>query len=126
MTRVSKSAVGPGYRYRARVVSVYDGDTIRADISLGFDTWVMKAQLRLLGINAPEIRGPDPVAAMAARDRLQEILKDADDVVVETVKDATEKYGRYLARVFVLKNEYWTCANETLVAEGHATSYLPK
>ena len=45
------------YEYRAFVRKVYDGDTITVDIDLGFDV-VLKAQkIRLVRINAPEVRG---------------------------------------------------------------------
>jgi micrococcal nuclease len=42
------------YHYRAKVVSVYDGDTCTVDIDLGLHAWVHNEKLRLARINAPE------------------------------------------------------------------------
>lgn len=41
------------YHYRARLVSVYDGDTIRVDLDLGMGIWRNNIALRLYGINTP-------------------------------------------------------------------------
>lgn len=45
------------YTYRALVKSIYDGDTLRADIDLGFGVILADQSLRLLGIDTPEIKG---------------------------------------------------------------------
>ena len=47
------------YTYKARCVSVYDGDSITLDIDLGFNHWMLNQKIRLLGIDTPEIRGPE-------------------------------------------------------------------
>ena len=43
------------YNYNATCVRVIDGDTIDADIDLGFSVKIKK-RIRLAGINAPESR----------------------------------------------------------------------
>lgn len=116
--------MGPAYRYRAHVISVYDGDTVRAHVSLGFDTQAMKVQLRLIGINTPEMTGSTRAAAEAARNRLRELVLNKD-VVIDTVKDRTEKYGRYLAKIYVDIGGTWLCVNDVLVSEGLAVPYAP-
>jgi micrococcal nuclease len=45
------------YHYKAKVESIYDGDTVRVNIDLGLKTWNMDEPIRLLGITAPELRG---------------------------------------------------------------------
>jgi endonuclease YncB( thermonuclease family) len=45
------------YTYKAQITEVYDGDTVTADIDLGFHTWRRDEKLRLYEINAPEMRG---------------------------------------------------------------------
>ena len=45
------------YEYRAKVRGVYDADTITVDIDLGFGIIYTGQKLRLLGIDAPEVRG---------------------------------------------------------------------
>ena len=120
----SASAFNPDcglYQYEARIVSVYDGDTVRADIDLGFNTWRKNEKLRLVGVDTPEIRGvSDETKArgIAARDALRERILDKD-VLVCTIKDKTGKYGRYLARIFVDGED----VNAWLISSGHAVPY---
>ena len=45
------------YHYRSIVVSVYDGDTCTVDIDLGLNIWTLREKIRLIRINAPELRG---------------------------------------------------------------------
>ena len=47
------------FEYRAHIIKVYDGDTVTADIDLGFNVILKKQKLRLIGIDAPEIRGAE-------------------------------------------------------------------
>ena len=88
------------YHYRAKVVSVYDGDTIRVDIDLGFGTWLHNQPLRLYGINAPEIRGPQRPEGLKTRDWLRERLPEGTPIILESYKDRTGKYGRWLATIW--------------------------
>ena len=46
------------YNYKISVLKVVDGDTIDAEIDLGFDIKVKK-RIRFLGMNAPESRTRD-------------------------------------------------------------------
>ncbi len=43
------------YLYKAKIISVYDGDTCRVDIDLGLKVWIKNEKLRLLRIDAPEL-----------------------------------------------------------------------
>ena len=47
------------YEYRAKVVSVYDADTFRVDIDLGFGIWMKNQSVRWLKIDAWEMRGEE-------------------------------------------------------------------
>lgn len=46
------------FRYIGTITKVVDGDTVDAVIDLGF-TISVRERFRLLGINAPEIHGPE-------------------------------------------------------------------
>jgi micrococcal nuclease len=107
------------YHYRARVTAVYDGDTCTVDIDLGLGTWIKGEKIRLHRINAPELRGTDAAAGRAARDFLRNLVLDKD-VLLQTIKDAREKYGRYLAEVWVEQANQPMNVNDTLVTAGHA------
>lgn len=107
------------YRYRARVVSVYDGDTCTAEIDLGLGVWVHGEKLRLTRINAPEVRGVERPAGLAARDWLRARI-DGREVVLHTWKDRKGKYGRYLAEIWLAEGDGWVNLNDAIVAAGHA------
>lgn len=82
------------YSYDATVKSIHDGDTITVDIDLGLDVCLLNQKLRWYGINAPELNTAEGKKALAF---LAQFLKVGDKIEVVTMKDKTEKYGRYLA-----------------------------
>jgi micrococcal nuclease len=100
------------YTYRARIVAVYDGDTVTAEIDLGFNTVRAREILRLYGIDAPEVRGPERARGIVSRDALRGWI-EGKEVTIRTVRDQREKYGRYLATI-VLEGEN---INEKLITE---------
>ncbi len=83
----------PLHVYKARILRVVDGDTLLADVDLGFQ--VHKEQrLRLAAIDTPPIEEPAGAEATAY---VRERLATVDFVVVWTVK--IDLYGRYVAHV---------------------------
>lgn len=84
------------YTYDAIVRAVHDGDTITCDVDLGFDIWIHGLKLRLYGLNAPELQTP---MGKIAQVFLSQQLPLGQKVVINTVKDKQEKYGRILATV---------------------------
>jgi micrococcal nuclease len=111
----------PDYTYRAVVSSIYDGDTIRVSLDLGFDTWIHNQALRLSGIDAPEISGVERHQGLVSRDWLREKLPIGTAVVVKTYKDKKEKYGRYLADIYIDN----TNINVEMISLGLAEKYVP-
>ncbi len=108
------------FHYRAHVTAVYDGDTCTADIDLGLGVWLRGEKLRLNRINAPELRGADDAKGKAARDYLKSLI-DGKDVLLQTIKDRREKYGRYLAEIWLEQKDAPPLnVNDALVAAGHA------
>jgi len=110
------------YEYRAIVTKVYDGDTITVDIDLGFDIWMKKRSIRLSGIDTPEIRGEERPEGLISKEALLEKMPVGSEVILKTEKDATGKYGRYLAEVY-LPNEPMSL-NEWLLNNGYAQPYM--
>lgn len=88
------------YHYNAKVVSVYDGDTCTVDIDLGLHTWVHEEKLRLNRINAPEVSGKERPEGLKSRDFLRSKI-EGKEILLETIKDKQEKYGRYLAEIWL-------------------------
>src|SRR5574341_2033691 len=107
------------YNYQAKVVSVYDGDTCTVDIDLGLRTWVHNEKLRLARINAPEVTGVERPAGLAAREFLRSLI-EGRVFHLQTIKDRQEKYGRYLAEIFIQQGEVWVNVNDLMVQYGHA------
>ena len=109
------------FKYSAKVIHVIDGDTLDVQIDLGFDIHHL-VRIRLFGINTPESRTrnkEEKRLGLAAKARLEELVA-GKTIVVETKKDATEKYGRYLGVVFLGDKSI----NTQLIEEGHATEYF--
>lgn len=88
------------YQYRAEITRVIDGDTVVADIDLGFHTWRRDEHLRLWGINAPELDGNPASPGTEAKAALEARIL-GKKLIICTLKDKQEKYGRYLAKIYV-------------------------
>lgn len=101
------------YQYQARVLRVIDGDTLVANVDLGFKISVV-VTVRLYGIDTPELRGTTRSAGQAARARLCELV-DGKQVLLDS--RALDKYGRTVAVLTVDDQN----VNDLLVKEGHAT-----
>lgn len=88
------------YEYRAKVVHVVDGDTLRLEVDLGLETTRL-ITVRLSGINCPEKNTPEGVVAMGFTAQwVREQASPEGYLLIHTVKDKREKYGRYLADVW--------------------------
>ena len=112
------------YTYRAVVISVYDGDTLTADIDCGFGIWLNRQHFRLYGINTPEMRGPTKEKAIVARDALRHLV-DGREITIRAHKDVKEKFGRFLAEIYVNGadgNEIYV--NQHMIQQGHAVPFM--
>lgn len=113
------------YIYRIRSVhKVVDGDTIDADIDLGFDISLTK-RIRLAGVDTPESRTVDANEkkyGLQSKDWLKHRLEFAKDIIIRTEKpDSTEKYGRIIGHLFINNEE--TSLNNQMISEGYAWEY---
>ncbi len=107
------------YQYHALIAKVVDGDTLEIDIDLGLSVWVRNEKIRLYGVNTPEIYGvkkgsPEWEKGKEASDFVKSILKKNDPVIVETIKDQKEKYGRYLAVLYARVSSEVLAGSETV------------
>lgn len=106
------------FEYTAKILTVHDGDTCRADIDLGFGVTLKNQSLRIYGIDAPELTTD---AGKLARDHAVTLLTGGLIVRIETLKDSKEKYGRYLAKIRLPDGTDYAMA---MVAAGHAKAYF--
>ena len=113
------------YIYRIKnILKVVDGDTIDADIDLGFSISLEK-RIRLAGVDTPESRTTDlkeKAMGLESKEWLKKKLEGAKDIVIKTeLPDSTEKYGRIIGHLFINGQE--TSLNNQMIAEGYALAY---
>ena len=113
------------YIYRIRTISkVVDGDTIDADIDLGFDISLSK-RIRFAGIDTPESRTTnlkEKAMGLESKEWLKKALEGAKDILIKTeLPDSTEKYGRIIGHLFINGQE--TSLNNQMIAQGYALAY---
>ena len=116
------------YTYKIKLDRVIDGDTIDAEIDLGFNVSTKK-RIRFMGINTPESRTRDleeKAKGLAAKDRLKAILEGAN--TIQLTSHGVGKYGRCLGELEVDVVDGKECltlvnVNELLIKEGHAVAY---
>ena len=113
------------YIYRIRTISkVVDGDTIDADIDLGFDISLSK-RIRLAGIDTPESRTTnikEKAMGLESKEWLKKTLEGAKDILIKTeLPDSTEKYGRIIGHLFINGQE--TSLNSQMITSGYALAY---
>ena len=85
------------YIRKATILRIVDGDTVRLQVNLGFNTY-QESNFRLYNYNAPEMRGEEKKFGELATQHLQGILPIGTEVVIRTHK--ADKFGRYLAEIF--------------------------
>ena len=113
------------YVYRIKsVTKVVDGDTIDADIDLGFDISLSK-RIRLAGIDTPESRTTnvkEKAMGLESKEWLKKTLEGAKDILIKTeLPDSTEKYGRIIGHLFINGQE--TSLNNQMITDGYALAY---
>jgi micrococcal nuclease len=113
------------YIYRIREIhKVVDGDTIDADIDLGFSISLEK-RIRLAGVDTPESRTTDlkeKAMGLESKEWLKKRCENAKDILIKTeLPDSTEKYGRIIGHLFINGQE--TSLNNQMIDEGYALAY---
>lgn len=117
-----------GFVRICKVVSVYDGDTVRIVFFLNdppkMNETPIMCSVRLYGIDTPEIRTKDPIEkknGYNAKQRLIELIGN-DLIKVSFGKD--DKYGRPLATLAHLNDSFENSINNKLVVENYAKPYF--
>lgn len=113
------------YNYDADLVRVVDGDTTYLTIDLGFHIKTT-VSFRLLGINAPEMKGSTHDAGLAAKEHLASLLSKGKLNVVTSKPLSTDKYGRWLVKIFVTEtNGNVIDVSNQMILDNHAVLYNP-
>ena len=113
------------YEYKVKITRVIDGDTVDAEVDLGFDTFI-KDRIRLMGLDTPESRTrnkKEKALGLAAKAYLKELLREnKGDVILRTSKEGKGKFGRILGTLLIYDGK--TSVNQMLIDEGHARDYF--
>ena len=119
----------PNFIYRISVTRVVDGDTVDANVDLGFNLFTHD-RIRLLGIDTPESRTrnkKEKSLGLKAKARLKELVATAPkgrrgkrQIFLQTTKKGKGKFGRILGTLWVNGENL----NEILMRENHARPYF--
>jgi micrococcal nuclease len=113
------------YTYKAKITNVVDGDTVDAEIDLGFGI-KMNERIRLYGIDTPEIRTRDldeKARGIDAKNFLKKTLQSYNNnIVIKTHFNKRGKFGRILAELY--SPDMTSNINQLLVNEGHVKQYF--
>ncbi len=113
--------------YKAKVVDVYDGDTIT--IVLLNKCSFEKHKLRLYGIDTPEMKplrndpNRDEIKknALISKNKLSELVLNK---IIEVDLIGNEKYGRLLGTVFTINYCSRTDINQYMIDNNYAYAYF--
>ncbi len=114
------------FTYPCAVRRVVDGDTLDLIIDLGFGL-TLKHRVRLLGVDTPEIRGPErPRGIVAAEfvggwvyEKGENAIKEFPLIVgVRKIGRPEDKYGRYLG--YIVNPLSGESLNDRLIENGYA------
>lgn len=111
------------YTYTAKLLSVIDGNTVDAEIDLGFNV-VIKQRIKLFGVDTDNLHSPDveaKIRAVESKAKLIELLPK--EFVVETILNKRGKFGRVMGQIYVKDADKLVSINEQLIAQGVATKF---
>ena len=123
--------VGPNHTYPVKITRVIDGDTVDADIALGFNEY-KKDRIRLIGLDTPESRTrnlKEKALGLPSKARLKYLIalaplipgkRGKKAIFLKTTKDGKGKFGRILGTLII--GDLDVC--EVLISEGHARAYF--
>jgi micrococcal nuclease len=114
------------YNYKARVIDVFDGNTIRVDIDVGMSIWIRMEPIRLGRIKVPAITGEEEEKGKEAKEFLRKKIV-GKEILIGTAKDKKSETGRFLGEIWLKEevDEEWININNLMVESGHAT-YIEK
>lgn len=110
------------YVYKAAAIRTIDGDSVILDLDLGCGMWLRGERCRLSGIDTPEIYGGTQPGGLEAKAWLEQQLAKCDRKVIVRTAKSKDKYGRWLAEIFVPGSN--VSLNEQMIANGLAKRYV--
>ena len=93
------------YTYQCNTIRVIDGNTVDANIDLGFNVTI-RQRIKLYGVNVKDIRSSDETdrqQALASKTKLTELL--GSQFVCETIVNKRGKAGRVVGKLSTVNSE---------------------
>jgi micrococcal nuclease len=109
------------YSYTAKIINIVDGDTVDAEIDVGFKIKITH-RLRLIDVDTEEMNDPDPLLRELARTAKQYMIEKLLDRTVQIKTYKADSFGRYLAEIYIDK----FCINDYLIESGMAKKWKKK
>lgn len=100
-----------------QVVRWVDGDTVYLNVDLGYNIWSLQ-EFRLARVNTPE-RGQPGFAEATAR--VNQLAPVGAELTIDCL--GKDKYGRWLAEVYIPGPSSPATVNQMLLNEGLAVPY---
>jgi endonuclease YncB( thermonuclease family) len=106
-----------------KVKSVYDGDTLT--VIFPFNNSYYKSNLRLLGIDTPEIKTKNLSEKQAGLLAKEWLTKKIQDKIIYVAFEKEDKYGRLLGVIYEKPgmNDFKHSINQMLIDENLAITY---
>lgn len=104
------------YQYALKNISVVDGDTLKADLDLGFGVILASKKIRLEHVNCPE---KDTMEGKDATWFTESVVLGEPSVIVVVKNHREDKYGRILGTIMIGDK---SLADE-IIAGGHGVAY---
>lgn len=106
--------------WRGWMIRAIDGDTYAVKLDVGFRI-SLEADVRLQGIDTPEMVGADKAAGIAARDFVNLICPPGTPLRVFTTK-MRRSFNRYVANILFWNGSAWVYIGGALIDAGHGTA----
>lgn len=117
---ISMNKISTLYHYVLKNVRVVDGDTLEADIDLGFGVALTTIKIRLAKIDCPEMSTEAGVIAKGFTENWVNSKVNTVQIVVSVKNHKKDKYGRILGSVAADGEDL----AEMLMNAGHAMGYM--
>ena len=103
----------------AKIVHVYDGDTVHAVFTHPDSSKIYKYKIRLAHIDTPELNSKNPKEVKKAKEAKRIVEEMIQDKIVFLELEGEDKYGRLLSNIYIDNINL----NEFLIEKDYAYRY---
>lgn len=111
---------------KVKLISVYDGDTFKVNLSCKKEIFCKNILVRVKGIDTPEIKTKNTCQKQKAKQAKSFTEKYLDNGKIVLENCQRDKYFRLLCDVFIIKNNFKYNLSEELLKQNLALKYNGK